>query len=66
MANVTQLPGTEQVMPFKQAVAMMIEQLPDQLKYIDMKATMTRRAYQKLIDEGFTRNEALQLCTKIY
>jgi hypothetical protein len=63
--SIVQLPGTEPKTTFIAAVEQMRKEFPSQLEYIDMRATLTRRAYQKLIDEGFTKMEALTLCVKL-
>lgn len=64
--KVKQLPGTEPVPKFTDLVRQMAEELPAQLEFMAMRATMCRHAYKSLVASGFSAKEALELCTKLW
>lgn len=63
--KVQQLPGTESKPSFAKLVENLIIELPAQLQYMESKAVMCRHTYLKLVEAGFTKNEAFQLCSKL-
>jgi len=40
--------------------------LPTQIKYMGVMATLHRAKFKALMDEGFTREESLELCKRLY
>lgn len=64
--SVVQLPGTEKAPSWSDMIEKMVSELPAQLKYIEVRAKMARHAYKTLVEEGFSHEEALDMCTKLY
>ena len=54
----------KQAVEFAQCIAMMRQQMPANLEYIELDAKLIRTRYLFLIKEGFTENQALTLCKK--
>lgn len=65
MADIKQLPGTEPVTTFVKAVQQMVEELPAQIKYYEIRALVQRKYYQELINQGFSKEDALNLTSKM-
>jgi hypothetical protein len=65
MSNVTQLPGTKTQKSLTELVADVMKELPAQLELISIRSKLTRHAYNSLIAQGFSKSEALSLCTQI-
>jgi hypothetical protein len=64
-AKVRQLPGTNPVMGFVQAVKKMAEELPAQIEYQTMRARIQRVYYLELKSQGFSNDDALFLVSKM-
>ena len=50
---------------FKQDLANLKETLPIHLEYLETMAKIVRAKYTSLLGQGFTREEALELCKGI-
>ena len=50
----------------KKALDQMKIDLPGMLEYIIIMAEMTKAKYDAMIDQGFTKEEALELCKTLF
>lgn len=46
----------------KQAINEIIDSMPAQIKFIQIKAQLCRAYYNELLKQGFKENETLELC----
>lgn len=64
--KITQMPGTQPTQKsFAENVVQMQKEMEALLAFTTMKASLTRHAYMELKSLGFSKAEALELCTKI-
>jgi hypothetical protein len=59
MSNLVDLPSRD---PLQAAVDNMARVLPAMIEHVEMLAKLRRRAYLALVREGFTKEQALDLC----
>jgi hypothetical protein len=66
MADLKQFPGGNEPNATKEAIRNMKEQLPAMSEYYKIVAKMTRLKFDALLVEGFSPEEALKLCKRLY
>lgn len=50
----------------RETLSQFFDQLPEQIKFQQYTAKITRVKYDALIKEGFTEEQALELCKKVF
>lgn len=58
--------GTQKPIPMREAVAELVKEFDTWVEYINHTAKLTRIKFQALKSEGFTDEQALKLCEKIF
>lgn len=56
------IPTNENILKLREILNNLIEEVPIQVEIQKHLATITRAKYLALIDEGFTPDQAIQLC----
>jgi hypothetical protein len=66
MTNLTKLPGGESPDEFKEAIRQMRKSMETMPEYMELTSRMRKLKYEALVKEGFSHEDAIELCKDIF